>query len=92
MMSVRKANGPPLSIHRPMDLMELRLEVFDSHGESLLWQFMKLPSETTQGRMTIVIRDRFFRQLNPDDLRFRYWDLMAAAIDLPFTFKDIPTP
>jgi hypothetical protein len=39
-----------------------------------------------------VIHDRNSKRERPDDLRLRYWEVTAAATDLPFVFKDVPTP
>ena len=65
--------GARLAVYRPIDLMELCLDVLDSRGESLFWQFTRTPTERTQGRMTIVIHDRNSKRERPDDLRLRYW-------------------
>jgi hypothetical protein len=84
--------GVRLAVHRPSDLMELCLEVVDSRSERLYWQFTRAPTRNIQGRMTIVIRDRNSKRQRPDDLRLRYWRMIATATDLPFVFKDVPTP
>jgi hypothetical protein len=42
--------------------------------------------------MTIEIRDRNSERQRPDDLRLRYRRKIATATDLPFVFKDVPTP
>ena len=86
------SKGARLAVNRPIDLMELRLEVLDSRGESLFWQFTRAPTQRTQGRMAIVIHDRNSKRERPDDLRLRYWEMIGAATDLPFVFKDVPTP
>jgi hypothetical protein len=86
------SKGAHLTVNRPLDLLELRLEVLDSRGVSLFWQFTRAPTERTQGRMAIVIHDRSAKRNHPDLLRLRYWELIGAATDLPFAFKDVPTP
>lgn len=84
--------GTRLAVNRPIDLMELRLEVLDSRGESLFWQFTSAPTERTQGRMGIVIHDRDSKGSHPDELRLRYWGVIGAATDLPFAFENVATP
>lgn len=91
-IEVYAAQGDRLAVDRPVDLMELRLEVVDGRGESLFWQYARSPSEQTQGRMTIVVHDRNGKRERPEALRLRYWGLVGAAIDLPFSFDDVPTP
>jgi hypothetical protein len=86
------SKGTRLAVNRPIDLMELRLEVLDSRGESVFWQWTHPPAQSTQGRMGIVIHDRNSKRHRPDELRLRYWRLIGAATDLPFVFKDVPTP
>ena len=78
--------------------MEMRLEVLDARGTSLFWQFNQRPGESTRGRSRIVIHDRNFqrdpsgRPDPPETYRLRLWDITAAATDLPFEFRDVPTP
>jgi hypothetical protein len=86
------AKGTRLNIRRPTDLMELRLEVVDRQGNGLFWQFTRSPSERTQGRMAIVVHGRNGQEVRAENLRLRYWDVIAAAADIPFVFKDVPTP
>jgi hypothetical protein len=81
-----------VAVNRPIDQMQLCLEVVDSRGESLFWQFARAPRDGTRGRIAIVIHDRNSTRHRPDDLRLRYWSMIAAATDLPFEFKDVPTP
>ena len=91
-LTVCDSKGTRLAVNRPIDLLELRLEVLDSRGESLFWQFTRVPTERTHGRMAIVIHDRNSKRQRPDDLRLRYSREIAAAADLPFVFKDVATP
>lgn len=86
------SKGTRLAVNRPIDLMELRFEVLDGRGEPLFWQYTSAPTQGTQGRMAIVIHDRNSKRERPDDLRLRYWGVIGAAIDLPFAFRDVPTP
>jgi hypothetical protein len=86
------SKGARLAVNRPIDLLQLCLEVLDSRGESLFWQYTRAPSQRTQGRMTIVVRDRNGKRERPEDLRIRYWGIIGAATDLPFAFNDVPTP
>ena len=89
---VCESKGTRVTVRRPIDLMELCLEVVDSRGEGRVWQFTRAPTQGTQGRMAIVIHDRNSTRHRPDDLQLRYWGIIAAATDLPFVFKDVPTP
>jgi hypothetical protein len=91
-MMVCDSKGNRLAIAPPHDLMELRLEVLDESGESLFWQYTQAPTERNQGRMSIVVHDRNSKRPRPDDLRLRFWGAIGAATDLPFAFKDVPTP
>jgi hypothetical protein len=91
-MMVYDSKGNRLAIAPPLDLMELRLEVLDQSGESLFWQYTQIPTGRTQGRMSIVVHDRNSKRPRPDDLRLRFWEAIGAATDLPFAFKDVPTP
>ena len=50
-------NGTRLSVTSPLDLIQLRLDVVDSRGETLAWEFTQTPTERTQGRMAIAIYD-----------------------------------
>jgi hypothetical protein len=88
--------GRRLAVNPSIDLMQLRLEVLDSRGECLFWQYTRPPSERTHGRMAIVIHGRNGRQVQEQDrmdgLRLRFWELIGAATDLPFAFNDVPTP
>lgn len=84
--------GAPLAVRRPVDLMELCLEVVDGCGDTHYWQFTSAPTEGTEGRMAIVIRGTNSKRVPLDGLRLRYWTLIGAATDLPFVFKDVPTP
>ena len=86
------AKGTRLNIRRPIDLMELRLEVVDRQGNGLFWQFTRSPSERTQGRMAIVVQGRNGQEVPHENLRLRYWNVIAAAADIPFVFNDVPTP
>lgn len=89
---VHDAQGRRLTFNQPIDLMQLRLEVLDARGELLSWQYTRPPSEQVQGRMAIVIYGKSGRQVGGEGLRLRYWDLVGAATDLPFSFRDVPTP
>jgi hypothetical protein len=91
-INVCDTKGTRVAIARPIDMMELCFEVIDSRGRSLFWQFTQAPSRKTQGRMAIVIRGRNAQRPRPDGLRLRYWTLIAAVTDVPFLFKDVPTP
>lgn len=91
-ITVCDAKGTRVAIACPIDMMELCLEVIDSRGKSLFWQFTQAPSHKAQGRMAIVIHGGNSQRLAPDGLRLRYWTLTAAATDVPFVFKDVPTP
>jgi hypothetical protein len=91
-MMVCDSKGHRLAIAAPHDLMELRLEILDRSGESLFWQYTRAPTDGNQGRMAIVVHDRNANRPRPDDLRLRFWGAIGAATDLPFAFKDVPTP
>ena len=64
------AKGTRLNVRSPLDLMELRLEVLDSQGRGLFWQFTRLPGKRTQGRMAIVIHGRNMQELHDENLSF----------------------
>ena len=91
-IAVCDPNGVRLTVNRPIDLLELRLEVLDGHGEPLFWQFTRAPTQRTQGRLAIVVHDRNSKRERPEDLNIRYWETIGAATDLPFVFTDVPTP
>ena len=91
-MTASELKGTRVTVNSPLDLMQLRLEVVDSRGETLAWFFTQPPTERTQGRMAIAIFDKSLKKLRVDDLRLRYWTIAAAVTELPFVFKDVPTP
>ena len=91
-MTAYAADGLALDVNRPIDMLTLRLEVIDGRGEPVFWQFNKTPSGNTQGRMAIVFNGPNGVRLRPDDLRIRCWRLVAVTADLPFEFRDVPTP
>jgi hypothetical protein len=91
-MTVYDQNGGRLTVNRPIDLLELRLEVLDGRGTPLFRQFTRAPAERTHGRMAIVVRRRGNPAEPPEGLRLRYWDTIGAATEVPFSFRDVPTP
>ncbi len=92
MILVNVAQGTKLAATPPSDLLEIRLEVLDDQGNSLFWQVTHRATARTPGRITIVIHDRDSRRHRPETLRLRCWNTAAAATDLPFEFRDVPTP
>jgi hypothetical protein len=92
MMTVCDKNGVRLTVNRPVDLIQLRLEVIDGLGELGLWQFTRAPSERTHGRMAISVRRWNKPGAPPGGLRLRYWETIGVATEVPFTFTDIATP
>jgi hypothetical protein len=85
-------DGKRFAANPPLDLMEIRLELVDGRGEPVYWQFSRPPTERTQGRMAIIIPSVNAQETRLENLRLRYWNVIAAATDVPFTFKDVPTP
>lgn len=86
-------NGIPLAVNEPLDQFQIQLEFVDAEGESLLWQFARAPRmQQMQGRMAVTVRRRNFQPVRLDGVRLRYFEVVGAAVDLPFTFTDIPTP
>lgn len=92
MIMASDSTGVRLPVNAPLDLMHLRLDIVDSRGEPLAWEFTRPPTRRTQGRMAIVIYDKTLKKLRIDDLRLRYWTTVAAVTELPFVFKDVPVP
>ena len=64
-ITVCDAKGTRVAIACPIDMMELCLEVIDSRGKSLFWQFTQAPSHKAQGRMAIVIHGGNSQRLRP---------------------------
>ena len=67
--------GARLAVNGPNDLAQLRLEVVDSRGERLDWQYSRAPTNGTRGRMAIVIHGTNSQRAFLDGLRLRYWEL-----------------
>ena len=91
-LTVSDTAGARVAVNRPIDLMELRLEVLDGAGEVLSWQYTRPPSDPPRVRMAIVIHNRRPERNPPEGLRLRYWGIAAAATDLRFSFAEVPTP
>jgi hypothetical protein len=86
------AKGMRFKVRHPTDFIQLRLEVIDSQGKGLFWQFARAPNQQNEGRMAILIHGRNMQELHDDSLQIRYWNMIAAAADVPFEFKDVSTP
>jgi hypothetical protein len=84
--------GAPLDVNEPLDLMRLRLDVIDDRGDPLDWSYNRLPANGRSGRMTITAHGPGGSRVDPESLRLRFWGVVGAATEVPFSFRDIPTP
>jgi hypothetical protein len=91
-----KVQGPgigPLEINRPIDLIEWELEIRGDQDQSIDWSFLQTPTQGLRGRMRLQVRPRNQgERLDFSKLRLRVFTMVGAAIELPFSFADVPMP
>lgn len=92
MIRVREVGGNTLAINAPTDLLELRLELVDDRGEPVESHFTEFSTNGLQRRVTIRAQNRDPGSDRPDPLRLRCWGVIGAAVDIPFTFRNIQMP
>ena len=90
---IRGPGIPPLEINRPIDFLERQIEILDDKDQAYHWQYLQSPSERTHGRMKLIVYSpNQPERLELDKLRIRVSMLTGAAIEVPFSFTDIPLP
>jgi hypothetical protein len=91
-----KIQGPgigPLEVSRPLDLIERELEIADDHNQPMDWSFLRTPTHGLRGRMRLQVRPRNQgERLDFSNLRLRFSPMVGAAIEVPFSFTDVPMP
>jgi hypothetical protein len=91
-----KVQGPgigPIEINRPADCIQHELEILDNQGQSIGWSFLQAPAQRDRGRMRLMVRPRNQGEgLDFAKLKFRVYTMVGAAIELPFSFTDVPMP
>ena len=91
-----RVHGPrigPLEISRPLDLIEREIEILDNQGRSIGWSFLRSPDRGLRGRMRLQVRPRDQgERLDFSGLRLRISPMVGAAVELPFSFTDVPMP
>ena len=91
-----RVHGPgigPLEISRPLDLIEREIEILDDQGRWIAWSFLRSPDRGLRGRMRLQVRPRGQRErLDFSGLRLRISPMVGAAIEVPFSFADVPMP
>ena len=91
-----KVQGPgigPLEIARPIDLIEREIEVLDDRGRPIDWSFLRPPPDGLRGRMRLGVRSTVQgERLEFSGLKLRVSTMVGAAIEVPFSFADIPMP
>jgi hypothetical protein len=91
-----KVQGPgigPLEINRPIELIEREIEILDDKGQSIEWSFLRTPTQGLRGRMRLLVQRRNQgERVDFSKLRLRVFTMVGAAIEIPFSFADIPMP
>ncbi len=91
-----KIQGPgvaPLDIRRPIDLLQRQLEILDEADRALEWSFLRPPKQGIRGRMRLSVRPRESgERVEFSKLRVRVFAIVGAAIEVPFSFADVPMP
>ena len=91
-----RVHGPgigPLEIGRPLDLIEREIEILDDRDRSIGWSFLRPPPGGLRGRMRLQVRPRDQGEpLDFSGLRLRVSTMVGAAIEVPFSFADVPMP
>jgi hypothetical protein len=83
----------PVEILRPIDLIEREIEILDDQGRSIEWSFLRPPPGGLRGRMRLQIRPRNQgERLDFSRLKLRVSTMIGAAIEVPFSFADVPMP
>jgi hypothetical protein len=88
--------GPGVSavqIHRPIDLVEREIEILDDQGRAMGWSFLRPPPQGVRGRMRLEVRPHNQgERLAFAELTLRVWTMVGAAMEVPFSFADVPMP
>ncbi len=91
-----RVQGPgigPLEIDRPTDLIQQEIEIRDDQDQSIAWSFFRPPTQGLRGRMRLQVRPRNQgERLDFSKLRLYVFTMVGAAIEVPFSFTDIPMP
>jgi hypothetical protein len=91
-----KVQGPgigPLEISRPLDLIEREIEIRDDRDQPIEWSFLRTPTQGLRGLMRLLVRPRSRgERIDFSKLRLRVFTMVGAAIEIPFSFADIPMP
>ncbi len=92
-LTVQGPGIAPVQINRPLDLIEREIEIVDDKDQPLDWSFLRPPPGGLRGRMRLQVRPRnHLERLNFSGLRLRVTTMIGAAIEIPFSFTDVPTP
>ena len=92
-LRVRGPGVSPIDINRPGDFLERQIEILDDMDRAYHWQFLQTPSERTHGRMRLIVYSRNQpERLELEKLRIRVSMMVGAAIEVPFSFADVPLP
>jgi hypothetical protein len=91
-----RIQGPgigPLEINRPLDLIEREIEILDDHDRPIGWSFLRPPAQGLRGRMRLYVRSpNQGERLEFSKLRLRVSTMVGAAMEVPFSFADVPMP
>jgi hypothetical protein len=91
-----KVQGPgigPLEINRPWDLGQREIEILDDQDRTIEWSYLRPPTQGTKGRMRLQVRPQGQGQrLDFSGLRLRAFVMVGAAMEVPFSFADVPMP
>jgi hypothetical protein len=82
-----------LEITRPIDLNQREIEIVDDEDRPIEWSFLQPPTQGVRGRMRLYVRPRNQGdRVDFSKLRLRVFTMVGAAIELPFSFTDVPMP
>ncbi len=91
-----RIHGPgigPLEIHRPIDRIQREIEIRDDQDQPIAWSFLRSPTQGQRGRMRLQVRSRNQgERLDFSRLRLCVFTMVGAAIEVPFSFTDVPMP
>ncbi len=91
-----RVEGPgigPLEINRPLDLIEREMEILDDHDQPIGWSFLRTPAHGLRGRMRLQVRPQNpGERLDFSKLRLRFSPMVGAAVEVPFSFTNVPMP
>jgi hypothetical protein len=92
-LRVRGPGVPPVDINRPTDFLQCQIEILDDKDRAYQWSFLQAPSGRTKGKMRLVVYSRNQpERLELEKLRIRVSMMVGAAIEVPFSFADVPLP